>query len=70
MSMSGLDLSRASVTCLPPARVKSPVCEATILNFGSASMTFLKPSARSMAGAEPVVPSSWAILTLDASLNS
>ena len=51
------------MTCLPPARVKSPVWLATISRFGLSAMTFAKPSARSIAGAAPVVPSSWMIST-------
>ena len=51
------------MTSLPLARVKSPVCEAMILNFGSASMTSAKPSLRSLAGAEPVVPCSSTMFT-------
>ena len=51
------------MTSLPLARVKSPVCDATILNFGSAEMTSVKPFLRSLAGAEPVVPCNSAMRT-------
>ena len=34
-SIFGLAWRKPSMTFLPPSRVKSPVCEATILNFGS-----------------------------------
>ena len=61
-SMSFWDFRNASITCLPPERVKSPVCEAITLRLGSALMASAKPSPRSMAGAAPVVPSSWTTL--------
>ena len=51
------------MTCLPSARVKSPVWEATTLKFGSAD-DGAKPFFRSMAGAEPVVPCSSTMLTV------
>ena len=53
----------ASMTSLPLARVKSPVCERMILNFGSALMISSKPFLRSIAGAEPAVPCSSTMLT-------
>ena len=49
------------MTVLPPSRVKSPVCE-SIVSIWLPSMASLKPSARSLAGADPVVPSSTTIL--------
>ena len=51
------------MTCLPPARVKSPVWQAMTLRFGFSAMTSAKPSLRSIAGAAPVVPSSSTMLT-------
>ena len=51
------------MTCLPPARVKSPVCEAMIFRFGLAAMASAKPFLRSLAGAEPVVPCSSTMFT-------
>ncbi len=51
------------MTCLPPERVKSPVCDATTFRFGFAAMSSAKPFVRSIAGAEPVVPSSWTMFT-------
>ena len=68
-SMSGCAWRNASMTFLPPSRVKSPVCEAMISNFGSVT-TLRKPSARSSAGAEPVVPWSSTMFTWSASANS
>ena len=52
------------MTCLPPSRVKSPVCEAVTSIESSALILDAKPSARSIAGAAPVVPSSWTTLTV------
>ena len=49
------------MTVLPPSRVKSPVCE-SIFSIAVPAMASSKPSARSLAGAEPVVPSSTTIL--------
>ena len=54
---------KASITSLPLARVKSPVCERMILKRGSALMISSKPFLRSMAGAEPTVPCSSTMLT-------
>ena len=51
------------MTCLPPERVKSPVCEAMTLIFGLAAMASAKPFLRSIAGAEPVVPCSSTMFT-------
>ena len=58
------------MTCLPPSRVKSPVCEAVTSMVSSALIVSAKPSARSMAGAAPVVPSSWTTLILPSPLTS
>ncbi len=58
------------MTCLPPSRVKSPVCEAVTSMVSSAAILEAKPSARSMAGAAPVVPSSWTTLTVPSPLTS
>ena len=46
------------MTVRPSLRVKLPVCEATIVTFGLSAMAVSKPSLRSLAGAEPVVPCS------------
>ena len=51
-------LMKASITSLPLARVKSPLCERTISNRASWPMTSRKPCMRSLAGAEPTVPCS------------
>src|SRR5690606_20641703 len=51
-------LRKASITSLPLARVKSPLCERTIWKRGSVAITSLKPRMRSLAGAEPTVPCS------------
>ena len=52
---------KPSITVLPPSRVNSPVCE-SIVSMGASPMPSAKPSARSLAGAEPVVPSSTTML--------
>ena len=49
------------MTFLPPSRVKSPVWE-SIFSIWVPSMALSKPSARSLAGADPVVPSRTTIL--------
>src|SRR5690606_17583935 len=56
-------LRKASITSLPRARVKSPLCERTIWKRASVSITSLKPFMRSLAGAEPTVPCSSTIRT-------
>ncbi len=57
-SMSLWACRKPSITVLPSARVKLPVCEAITLTLGLSLMAFSKPVLRSMAGAEPVVPCS------------
>ncbi len=49
-------LRNASITSLPLASVKSPVCERMIFMRGSVAMMSAKPFLRSIAGAEPTVP--------------
>ncbi|KRC52973.1 hypothetical protein ASE19_11275 [Nocardioides sp. Root79] len=61
-SMPFSELRNDSMTCLPPSRVKSPVCDLLIAIFESDLIASAKPSARSIAGAAPVVPSSWTTL--------
>ena len=56
-------LRKASMTSLPLARVKSPVCERMILKRGLAAMISSKPFLRSLAGAEPTVPCSSTMFT-------
>ena len=51
-------LMKASITSLPLARVKSPLCDSTIWKRASWPMTSRNPFWRSFAGAEPTVPCS------------
>ena len=52
---------KPSITVLPSARVKLPVCESSVV-IAVPSMASANPSARSLAGADPVVPSSTTML--------